>query len=405
MAAAPSPARTRPRSIARPLTRRAISPRTSSRPASRSSCTIQIAYAIGVADPMSLYVDTHGTGKVEREEAAEDCCRNFSRCGPPTSAARSSSTGRSTGAPRLMAISAARRTRTAVFRGNAPISPTRSSAPYADQQRRFIALSWPASCRPTRVFDNPLDWKTWIPATTRLCDQWNPNHTRTHARSSDAVRATNCARAERSSLRRCCRGLRSTFHVPAPADLRTLFSAAGHRCRARDRLRRRRIDDCAGRGAIRDIGIHRRRALRQRHGQGARRHREREGLQNIRLHFDDAVGLIAWLPDASLSARRPHSSRSMAEAPALEAPLRSGRDGRAACAHPAPGRRVSLCHRYGRLCRLDAAAPAALGRISSGRRNAPTTGASAWPGFHATRYHAKAAREERASCFLIFRRR
>jgi S-adenosylmethionine synthetase len=29
------------------------------------SCTIQIAYAIGVADPMSVYVDTHGTGEVE----------------------------------------------------------------------------------------------------------------------------------------------------------------------------------------------------------------------------------------------------------------------------------------------------------------------------------------------------
>jgi S-adenosylmethionine synthetase len=28
-------------------------------------CTIQIAYAIGVADPMSLYVDTHGTGNVD----------------------------------------------------------------------------------------------------------------------------------------------------------------------------------------------------------------------------------------------------------------------------------------------------------------------------------------------------
>jgi S-adenosylmethionine synthetase len=28
-------------------------------------CTIQIAYAIGVADPMSVLVDTHGTGKVE----------------------------------------------------------------------------------------------------------------------------------------------------------------------------------------------------------------------------------------------------------------------------------------------------------------------------------------------------
>src|SRR6201987_4654599 len=26
-----------------------------------------------------------------------------------------------------------------------------------------------------------------------------------------------------------------------------------------------------------------------------------EGLQNIRLHFDDALALIAWLPDASLT--------------------------------------------------------------------------------------------------------
>jgi S-adenosylmethionine synthetase len=28
-------------------------------------CTIQVAYAIGVADPMSVLVDTHGTGKVD----------------------------------------------------------------------------------------------------------------------------------------------------------------------------------------------------------------------------------------------------------------------------------------------------------------------------------------------------
>jgi len=28
-------------------------------------CTIQVAYAIGVADPMSLLVNTHGTGKVD----------------------------------------------------------------------------------------------------------------------------------------------------------------------------------------------------------------------------------------------------------------------------------------------------------------------------------------------------
>jgi len=34
-------------------------------------CTIQIAYAIGVADPMSLYVDTHGTGNVEEAKLQE----------------------------------------------------------------------------------------------------------------------------------------------------------------------------------------------------------------------------------------------------------------------------------------------------------------------------------------------
>jgi S-adenosylmethionine synthetase len=35
-------------------------------------CTIQLAYAIGVSEPLSLYVDTHGTGEVgdDRIEAA-----------------------------------------------------------------------------------------------------------------------------------------------------------------------------------------------------------------------------------------------------------------------------------------------------------------------------------------------
>ena len=34
-------------------------------------CTIQVAYAIGVADPMSLYVDTHGTGKADERKLAK----------------------------------------------------------------------------------------------------------------------------------------------------------------------------------------------------------------------------------------------------------------------------------------------------------------------------------------------
>ena len=51
--------------------RRAISPRTWWRPVSPTQCTIQIAYAIGVADPMSLLVDTHGTGKVDERKLAK----------------------------------------------------------------------------------------------------------------------------------------------------------------------------------------------------------------------------------------------------------------------------------------------------------------------------------------------
>src|SRR3954447_26334492 len=34
-------------------------------------CTIQLSYAIGVAQPLSIYVDLHGTGKVEEARLEE----------------------------------------------------------------------------------------------------------------------------------------------------------------------------------------------------------------------------------------------------------------------------------------------------------------------------------------------
>ncbi len=37
-------------------------------------CTIQVAYAIGVSHPLSVYVDTHGTGQVDEEKLAETLC-------------------------------------------------------------------------------------------------------------------------------------------------------------------------------------------------------------------------------------------------------------------------------------------------------------------------------------------
>jgi S-adenosylmethionine synthetase len=39
-------------------------------------CTLQVSYAIGVAKPLSIYVDTHGTGQVHEsaiERAVAEC--------------------------------------------------------------------------------------------------------------------------------------------------------------------------------------------------------------------------------------------------------------------------------------------------------------------------------------------
>jgi S-adenosylmethionine synthetase len=40
-------------------------------------CTVQLAYAIGVAEPVSVFVDTHGTGKVDEIKLAEAVRKNF----------------------------------------------------------------------------------------------------------------------------------------------------------------------------------------------------------------------------------------------------------------------------------------------------------------------------------------
>ncbi len=41
-----------------------------------SKCSIQIAYAIGVSEPLSLYVNTFGTGKID-DKVIEDCIRKI----------------------------------------------------------------------------------------------------------------------------------------------------------------------------------------------------------------------------------------------------------------------------------------------------------------------------------------
>jgi S-adenosylmethionine synthetase len=41
-------------------------------------CTVQLAYAIGVAEPVSVRVDTHGTGTVDEGKLSEIVRKNFS---------------------------------------------------------------------------------------------------------------------------------------------------------------------------------------------------------------------------------------------------------------------------------------------------------------------------------------
>jgi tRNA (guanine-N7-)-methyltransferase len=130
---------------------------------------------------------------------------------------------------------------------------------------------------------------------------------------------------------------------------------------------------------------------------------EATGLRNVRLHFDDAVKLIAWLPPASLARidlvhpdpwpKRRHWKRRFVQDDMIGELARILRRG-------GEFRFVTDIADYAawtlqRFVRSSAFEWTAL---------AADDWREPWPGFTATRYHAKAAREDRASCFLVFRR-
>jgi tRNA (guanine-N7-)-methyltransferase len=130
---------------------------------------------------------------------------------------------------------------------------------------------------------------------------------------------------------------------------------------------------------------------------------ETEGLRNIALHFDDAVDLIAWLPEKSLARidlihpdpwpKRRHWKRRFVQD---EMVARLGRILR-------PGGEFRFVTDI-----ADYAAWALQRLLRSSEFEWMAERAddwrTAWPGFAATRYNAKAAREQRPSCFLIFRK-
>jgi tRNA (guanine-N7-)-methyltransferase len=130
---------------------------------------------------------------------------------------------------------------------------------------------------------------------------------------------------------------------------------------------------------------------------------EARQLANVRLHFDDAVFLLEWLPGGSLARvdliypdpwpkrrhwkRRFVQDRSVAEIARI---LRPGGEFRFVTDIP-----DYAAWTLARLTRSPAFAWSAE-RADDWRRP--------WPGFAGTRYEAKAVREGRVPCYLIFRR-
>lgn len=131
---------------------------------------------------------------------------------------------------------------------------------------------------------------------------------------------------------------------------------------------------------------------------------EASHLRNVRLHFDDAVSLIDWLPEASLARidlihpdpwpKRRHWKRRFVQdemVTRLARVLRSGGEFRFVTD-------ISDYAGWTLLRLLRSESFEWMARCAADWREP-------WPGFIKTRYHAKAAREQRASCFLVFRRR
>lgn len=130
---------------------------------------------------------------------------------------------------------------------------------------------------------------------------------------------------------------------------------------------------------------------------------EDRGLRNIRLHFDDATSLLAWLPDASVTCidlihpdpwpKRRHWKRRFVQDTTIAQLARIlRRDGELRFVTDVADYASWALQRLLRSAALDWTAQCA----DDWRKP--------WADFTATRYHAKAARAERAPCFLIFRR-
>ena len=246
-------------------------------------CTIQIAYAIGVADPMSVLVDTHGTGKVPESKLEKILPELFPLAAdqhPPRTQAQPAD------------LPAHRRLR-----------PFR---PRAGQRRRFLlGAHRPRRCDPAggEVRRNSaVEFRLSCPAKagiqySRLClierlvftgsPACAGDDTMNRAATTEGSSAARLLRpAQRSSL--AAAAGRAVRYIAADARARSRAAGTGRSARvvrriarrhpSRDRLRRRRTSHCAGQSKSAQR-LYRQRRFRQRDRQGARRHRCRSACQ------------------------------------------------------------------------------------------------------------------------------
>jgi tRNA (guanine-N7-)-methyltransferase len=130
---------------------------------------------------------------------------------------------------------------------------------------------------------------------------------------------------------------------------------------------------------------------------------ENTSVKNIRLHFDDAAALIDWLPDASIARidlihpdpwpKRRHWKRRFVQDEMV-------------------ARLARILRPAGQFRFVSDVADYAAWTLQRLLRSAEFEWTArcaddwrhGWPSFTPTRYHVKAAREGRTSCFLVFRR-
>ncbi|MCC7347390.1 MAG: tRNA (guanosine(46)-N7)-methyltransferase TrmB [Variibacter sp.] len=127
------------------------------------------------------------------------------------------------------------------------------------------------------------------------------------------------------------------------------------------------------------------------------------GLRNVRLHFGDAADLLAWLPDGAFARidllypdpwpKRRHWKRRFVQGPRL-------------------ARIAQLLQPGGVFHFASDWADYVAWTLALGLRTPQLQWTAEraddwrlpWPGYTPTRYEAKARREGRASCYLVFRR-